>query len=513
MERGVLARRATPVRSAVCYVQRLMAKEIAATGIAGLDHILLGGLPRNRVYLVQGDPGVGKTTLGLQFLLEGKRLGERCLYITLSESAEELRAVGESHGWSLDGIDIYEQLIGEEALQEEESTVFYPAEVELGETVKGMLLEVDRIRPQRVVVDSLSEIRLLAQSSLRYRKQILALKQFFAGRKCTVLCLDERSTEDHDAQLQSVPHGVIELERFTPLYGSTRRRLQLVKVRGLNFKNGFHDFNILTGGIVVYPRLVAAEHRAVVGKEQIPSGLEALDTMLGGGLDRGTSTVIMGPAGAGKSALSTQYACAAAARGEHVSMFIFEESVSSLLHRSAALGMELSKFTDDGLITVRQVDPAQLQPGEFAHLVREAVEVQKTRVLVIDSLNGYLNAVPEERFLLLHLHELLSYLGQHGVATILVFAQHGLLGGAMVSTVDVSYLADCVILLRYFEAQGRVHKAISIVKKRSSSHETSIRALDMDSAGLHIGEALANYRGVLSGIPTYETTLAPETET
>lgn len=482
--------------------------DIAATGIHGLDHILLGGLPRRRVYLVQGDPGVGKTTLGLQFLLEGKRNGEKGLYITLSESANELQGVAESHRWDIEGIDIFEQLIGEQALQEEETTVFYPAEVELGETIKGMLLEVDRVKPKRVVLDSLSEIRLLAQSSLRYRKQVLALKQFFASRDCTVLFLDERSTPDHDVQLQSVPHGVIELERSTPLYGSARRRMQLVKVRGLNFKNGYHDFNILTGGIVVYPRLVAAEHRAVIPQEQLSSGLPPLDKMLGGGVDRGTSTLIMGPAGTGKSALSTQYAIAAAKRGEQAAMFLFEESYSSLLNRSTALGMPLTEYIDKGLITIRQVDPAQLQPGEFAHLVREAIEDLKTKVLVIDSLNGYLNAVPEEKFLLLHLHELLSYLGQNAVATILVFAQHGLVA-PMQSSIDVSYLADTLVLLRYFEAHGRIHKAISVVKKRSGEHETAIRSMQMSRKGLEIGDPLEEYLGVLTGIPNFDKTLNP----
>ena len=482
---------------------------VASTGIQGLDHILIGGLPRNRVYLVQGDPGVGKTTLGLQFLIEGARLGERTLYVTLSETAEELRAVAASHKWSLEGVNIYEQLIGDDELKEDETTVFYPAEIELGETVRAILLEVERVKPQRVVIDSLSEIRLLAQSSLRYRKQILALKQFFAGRKATVICLDERSSELNDTQLQSVPHGVIELERYTPLYGATRRRMQLVKIRGLNFRNGFHDFNIQTGGIVVYPRLVAAEHRAVVPQEQIASGIEPLDQMLGGGVDRGTSTVIMGPAGSGKSALATQYAVAAASRGERAAMFLFEESISSLLNRCRALGMPLEEHLESGMIRIRQVDPAQLQPGEFAHLVRSAVEDDDTKVLVMDSLNGYLNAVPEERFLILHLHELLSYLGQNGVATILIYAQHGLVG-PMHNTIDVSYLADCVVLLRYYEAQGRIHKAISVVKKRSGLHETSIRSYMMGREGLQVGATLEKYRGVLTGVPTFDHTLGEE---
>jgi circadian clock protein KaiC len=477
--------------------------EAAATGIEGLDHILLGGFPRNHVYLLQGDPGVGKTTLGLQFLLEGVRNGEKALYLTLSETRSELQAVARSHNWDPTGIDIYEQLVGEESLDEEDSTVFYPAEVELGQTIKALLNEVDRLKPSRVVLDSLSEIRLLAQSTLRYRKQILALKQFFANRNVTVLLLDDRTAEVNDLQLQSVPHGVVELERYTPMYGAARRRMQLIKVRGLNFRDGYHDFSIKTGGIVVYPRLVAAEHRRYVEQGPMPCGVEALDAMLSGGIDRGTSTLVMGPAGCGKSALSTQYAVGAANRGEQAAMFIFEESISSLFNRSASLGMPLREHAEAGRIKVRQVDPAQLQPGEFASLVRHAVEVEEARVIVIDSLNGYLNAVPEERFLLLHLHELLSYLGENGVATVLVFAQHGLVG-TMHSTVDVSYLADSVILLRYFEARGKIRKAVSIVKKRGGLHDTSIRDFTMSAAGLAVGEPLSDLRGVLTGVPTFE---------
>jgi circadian clock protein KaiC len=477
---------------------------VAATGIEGLDHILLGGFPRNHVYLLQGDPGVGKTTLALQFLLEGIRNGETGLYITLSETKDELHAVAESHHWDVSKVFIYEQLVGEGSLEDDDTTVFYPSEIELGATIKAMLDEVERVKPDRVVLDSLSEIRLLAQSTLRYRKQILALKQFFAPRNITVLFLDDRTAEVNDLQLQSVPHGVVELERYTPLYGAARRRLQLVKVRGLNFRDGFHDFSIKTGGIIVYPRLVAAEHRRIVEFERLPSGLGPLDQMLGGGVDRGTSTLIMGPAGSGKSALSTQYAIAAAKRGERAAVFLFEESLSSFFNRSESIGMPLREYAEKGLIIIKQVDPAQLQPGELAYLVRHVVEQDKVRVLVIDSLNGYLNAVPEERFLLLHLHELLAYLGQNGVATILVFAQHGLLGAAMQSVVDVSYLADCVILLRYYEAMGQIHKAISIVKKRSGIHETAIREFKMNRSGITIGEPLEKFRGILSGIPSYE---------
>jgi circadian clock protein KaiC len=478
-------------------------EKVAATGIEGLDHILRGGFPRNHVYLLQGDPGVGKTTLGLQFLVEGVRNGEKSLYITLSETRDELHAVAKSHNWDISGVHIFEELISEESLDDDETTVFYPAEVELGQTIRSFLTEVDRLKPDRVVLDSLSEIRLLAQSTLRYRKQILALKQFFAGRSVTVLCLDDRTSDVTDMQLQSVPHGVVELERYTPVYGATRRRLQIVKMRGLSFRDGYHDFNILTGGIIVYPRLVAAEHRRIVDPERISSGLPDLDTMLGGGIDRGTSTLIMGPAGSGKSALASQYAVAAAMRGEKASIFIFEESLSSLFNRSASLGLPLRELVDEGMIEIQQIDPAQLQPGEFAHLVRQSVEEKHARVLVIDSLNGYLNAVPEEKFLILHLHELLAYLGQNGVASVLVFAQSGLVG-AMHSIIDVSYLADCVILMRYFEAHGRIRKAISIVKKRSGAHETSIRDMLLDSRGVHIGSPLEEFRGVLTGIPTYD---------
>jgi circadian clock protein KaiC len=479
-------------------------EDVASTGIEGLDYILLGGFPRNHVYLLQGDPGVGKTTLGLQFLLQGARNGEKALYITLSETESELQAVARSHHWDMSGIVVYEHLIGEHSLTEDDTTVFYPAEVELGQTVKALLDAVERVKPQRVVLDSLSEIRLLAQSTLRYRKQILALKQFFATRNITVLMLDDRTAEYNDLQLQSVPHGVIELERVTPVYGAARRRMQLVKVRGLNFRDGYHDFNIKTGGIVVYPRLVAAEERHTDGAdENVSSGVVELDEMLGGGIDRGSSTLIMGPAGCGKSALATQYAVGAAERGEKAAMFIFEESVASLYNRSHSLGMPLRKHVEAGLITVRQVDPAQLQPGEFAHLVRKSVD-DGVRVLVIDSLNGFLNAVPEEKFLLLHLHELLSYLGQNGVATILVFAQHGLVG-TMHAPVDVSYLADCVLLLRYFEARGRIRKAVSVVKRRGGMHDTAIRDFAMSGEGLAIGAPLVDFRGVLTGVPTFDT--------
>jgi len=480
-------------------------ESVASTGIAGLDAILGGGFPKDHVYLIQGDPGAGKTTLSLQFLLEGAKLGETVLYITLSETRRELHAVAKSHGWSLDGVQIHEHLVREETLSEEEdTTIFHPSEIELGQTVSRILEEVERVNPQRVVLDSLSEIRLLSQSNLRYRKQILALKQYFTNRGATSLFLDDRTSEGNDLQLHSVPHGVIVLERRAPLYGAPRRRLEIIKLRGVDFRGGYHDFTIRRGGIELYPRLVAAREGGDGGDGHLASGIDEIDALLGGGLEFGSSTLIMGPAGAGKSTLATQYAVAAAKRGERAALFIFDESRRSLLKRSGAVGMDLAGSLKNDLITVQQVDPAELAPGEFANLVRDAVEKHGARTVIIDSLNGYLNAMPEERFLTLHLHEMLTYLGDHGVATILVMAQHGLIGSNMVSAVDVSYLADCVVLLRYYEAEGELHKAISVMKKRSGDHEKAIREFSMGEGGLNVGPPLKHFRGILSGIPIVE---------
>jgi circadian clock protein KaiC len=454
---------------------------------------------------VEGDPGTGKTTMALQFLLEGARRGEPVLYVTLSETKEELTAVAGSHGWSLDGVTLHELIPPEESLKtESQYTIFHPSEVELGETTKMVIDEVERIQPRRVVFDSLSEMRLLARDPLRYRRQILALKQFFAGRRSTVLLLDDRTSADADLQVQSIAHGVVMLEQLELDYGSERRRLRVSKLRGSRFRGGFHDFNIRTGGIEVYPRLVAAERRREFTSEPVTSGVAELDALLGGGLDRGTASLVMGPAGCGKSSLATHFAAAAAKRGEVAASFIFDEGVNIYLNRAAGLGNDLRAEVEAGHLLVQQVDPAELSPGEFAHNVCMAVERDGARVVIIDSLNGYLQAMPDERFLTAQMHELLTYLNQQGVVTILVMAQHGFMGASMTSPVDVSYLADTVVLLRYFEAAGAIRRAISVVKKRTGRHEDTIREMRLSaSRGVEVGEPLTAFHGVLTGVPVF----------
>jgi len=475
----------------------------SAMGIAGLDDILGGGLLPHRLYLIDGDPGSGKTTLSLQYLLEGARRGERVLYVTLSETREELLEVAASHGWSLDGIEIVEMVASEKDLtSDNQLTMYHPSEVELSETTKMVLQAVERVNPVRVVFDSLSEMRLLAQNSLRYRRQILALKQFFIGRQCTVLLLDDRTAEDHDTQLQSIAHGVIALEQLAPEYGAERRRLRVMKFRGAQYRGGYHDFSIVPGGLKVYPRLIAAEHGTTFPAGPIRSGVTALDALLGGGPDRGTSTLLMGPAGVGKSTIAAQYAVAAAARGEHAVVFAFDESIATLEARMHGLGVRLKDGNGPGEVTVRQIDPAEVSPGEFGSMVREAVERDHATVIVIDSLNGYLNAMPEERFLTIQLHELLTYLGRQGVCTLMVVAQHGMMGSSMQSPVDASYLADSVVLFRYFEFRGKVKKAVSVLKKRSGAHEESIRELRFDRTGISVSEPLSDFHGILTGVPT-----------
>ena len=471
-------------------------------GIAGLDDVLGGGLPRNRLYLVQGDPGVGKTTLALQFLREGVARGERVLYVTLSETREEIEDVVHSHGWRLEGIDVHEYTPADQLRDQTQSTVFHPAEIELGETVRSLLEVVERSQPSRVVFDSLSELRLMASEALRYRREILALKQYFAGRKCTVLLLDDLSSQAGDIHLHGIAHGVVLLEQNPVDFGAERRRLRVIKMRGIPFKGGYHDFTIQQGGLEVYPRLVAAEHHQRFIGDFTTSGNAEMDALIGGGLERGTNALFIGAAGVGKSTLALTFAAAAARRGEHAVLFAFDEGRGTINARARAIGLSIDDLVETGTLRIQQIDPSEMAPGEFAYLVRTCVERDKARIVVIDSLNGYLNAMPDQRFLILQMHELLSYLSQMGVVTILVLAQHGLVG-PMESPLDISYLSDGVVLLRYFEAQGRVRRAISVLKKRSGTHEDTIREYQLTSDGIKLGPPLTEFSGILTGSPTY----------
>jgi len=472
------------------------------TGIAGLDDVLYGGLTPNRLYLLEGKPGSGKTTLALQFLLEGVRNREPVLYVTLSETAEEITAVADSHGWTLDGIHVRELMPAEELLNPNaQYTVFHPSEVELSETTKKILSDVDVVKPRRIVLDSLSEVRLLSGNALRYRRQILALKQYFIGRECTVMMLDDLTSHDNDLQVQSITHGAILLEHALPTFGKVRRRLHVTKYRGSDFRGGYHDYVIERGGLRVFPRLVAAEHRQSSSRERLRSNIAGLDSLMGGGLERGTSTLVQGAAGTGKSTIAALFAASAAERGERTAMFIFDESKNTLFSRMAGLGVDLRQYDQNGTITVTQIDPAEMSPGELASVVRASVDQGGASIVVIDSLNGYLQSMPDENFLIVQLHEMLSYLGQLGVASLLVSAQQGLMGTQMTSPVDVSYLADTVVMLRYYEDRGEVKQAVSVVKMRGGQHERTIREFRMHDGRVTVGEPLRNYRGVLSGIP------------
>jgi len=478
-----------------------MPDEIAPTGIAGLDEVLRGGLPRHQMYFVQGDPGAGKTTLSFQFLLEGVRRGEKVLYVTLSASARDLGRVARSHGWEIEGIDIYEQFQTGEAT---DTTLFRPAEIELGKTVKAILDAIDARQPDRVVIDSLGEIRLLSESVVRYRRQLLNLKEFFRERQITALVLDDLTVAAGDSEVQGLAEGVITLSVSAPMYGNTRRRLEVVKLRGVAFRGGYHDFTIEKGGLMVFPRLAADQHHAKAQEGVVHSGIPEIDALVGGGLERGSTTMIMGPAGVGKSSLALQFTTSAAAAGERVAFFIFEEHRTVFLKRAASLGFDLPKLIDAGRLLVHQIDPAEMSTGEFAYAVRTAVENDESSIIVIDSLNGYFNAMPEEHFLTLHLHELLSYLTEAGATALLIVSQHGALG-TVHSPVDVSYLADAVILLRYYETRGAFRRAISMLKKRTSAHEQTVRDYQLTSKGVRVGAVLEEFRGILSGMQSAET--------
>jgi circadian clock protein KaiC len=480
-------------------------QNVISSGVAGLDDVLNGGFRRNRCYLVEGLPGSGKTTLALQFMRASVSRGEPVLYVTLSETTEELRAAAASHGWTLDGVTLREIMPSEEALDPgEASTMFHLSEVELAATTQQVLADVENLRPTAVVIDSLSELRLLSGSALRYRRQILALKQYFNKRGCTVMLLDDLTAMSQDTHIQSIAHAVIMLEQLNPEYGNDRRRMRVRKYRGVAFRGGYHDYAIRTGGIEVYPRLVAAEYRSSAARQKLASGISEIDALLGGGIEQGTSTLIVGAAGTGKSTLAAQFVAAAAARGQKAALYIFDESPMTLTSRAAELGIDLESAVEQGSVSIRQVDPAELSPGEMTHGIRMAVERDNVKMIVIDSLNGYLNAMPEERFLSIQLHELLTYLGQRNVATILVAAHAGLIGSQMSSPVDASYLADAVVLLRYFEARGEVRQALSVMKKRGSRHERTIREFGFDDGRIFVGSALREFRGILTGVPVYE---------
>lgn len=473
-----------------------------STGIEGLDKILEGGLPQHRLFLLEGDPGTGKTTVALQFLFAGLRQGEKCLCITLSESAEELVAGAASHGWSLDGITICDLTVSGDSLQDgSHYTVFHPSEIELDETTNAVLAEVERVNPQRIVFDSLSEMRMLARDSLRFRRQILALKQYFIGKKCTVLMIDDRTTETTDRQLESIAHGVISLKYSPPVYGSQRHTLQVVKMRGVRFQSGSHDFNIETGGIKVFPRLASKPDSHKDAKGSLSSSSEDIESLIGS-LDYGTSTILTGPAGIGKSTLAMMYAFNAAEQGKRSAVYLFDESLQTLYARTSTIGLDIRKHVESGLIKIRQINLAELTPGEFGYLVSEEVEKNGVRIVIIDSVNGYLMATPQEKFLMMQFHELLSYLNGNGVISLLIVGQYGLIGNVE-TPIDMSYLADTVVLLRYFEAGGAVRQAISVMKKRTAKHERTIREFRIDAGGIVIGQPLEEFHGILTGNPAF----------
>ena len=487
-------------------------QDSATSGIAGLDDVLRGGFARGRLFLIEGNPGAGKTTIAIQFLLAGAAAGERALYIALSESEDEMRATAASHGWSLDDIDLCELVPPESLLDEEQQqSLLYSSDLELGETTKRIFEMFERARPSLVVLDSLSEIRLLAQSSLRYRRQILALKHYFAGKNVTVLMLDDLTADLSDKTVHSVAHGVIGLEELARDYGPERRRLRVVKYRGRRYRGGYHDFAIETGGVRVFPRLVATEHRRDFPRDTVPSDSPQLNALLGGGVERGSSVLILGPAGTGKSLLALTFVASAAARGERSAMFVFDEELGLLFARARALGIDLQALVDAGHLMIEQVDAAELTPGELTEHVRRCVEEHGVLTVVIDSLNGYQAAMPEENALILHMHELLQYLNRQGATTFLTVAQHGMVGD-MKSPVDVTYLADTVVMLRYFEALGRVRRAISVIKKRTGAHEDTIREYWIGSKGIVLGEPLVDFQGVLRGVPTLVRAPVPEDE-
>ena len=480
------------------------------TGVSGLDDVLGGGLVKGHVYLLEGAPGTGKTTIALKYLMEGAKAGEKCLYITLSETENELREAAASHDWIIDqNIKVFELSPPESVLDvDRDQSLLYSSDLELGEATRSIVEAFERVKPSRVVLDSLSEIRLLSQSSLRYRRQILALKHYFARHSATVLLLDDLTSEATDKTVHSIVHGVVQLEELAPTYGAERRRLRVVKYRAQAFRGGYHDFTIRTGGVFVFPRLRSLEHKSGFERKQMTSGIAGLDAMLGGGIEQGSSTLVLGPAGAGKSIFALQFVSAAIQRGEKVAIFIFDEELGLLFDRARAIGFDLASYRDSGLLHIEQVDAAEMSPGEFTHRVRRRVDLAEAKTVLVDSLNGYQAAMPDEHALILQIHELLQYLNRQGANTFLTVAQHGLVGD-MKAPIDVTYLADNVVLLRYFEAMGQVRRAVSIIKKRAGRHEDTIREFRIGRGGITLGEPLRNFQGILRGVPTFTGNVDP----
>jgi circadian clock protein KaiC len=485
------------------FMANVVAQKRLETGISGLNSILQGGYPENRLYLIQGEPGTGKTTMAFQFLMDGVRLGETCLYISFSESKEELDTVANSHGWDISKLHLLELGDIEDQLKpESQNTVFYPSEVEMNQTTKVLYETIEKLRPKRVVFDSISEMRMLAESSLRYRRQMLALKQFFARLKCTVLLLDDLTSSPTDLQVQSIVHGVINLQKLQPEFGNERRRMNVVKLRGIEYLGGYHDYVINYGGLKIFPRMISSDYDTIPTDKKFSSGIKELDQLLGSGLDAGTSTLFLGPAGTGKSTMSLQYAFAAAERGEKAIIYAFEESPGIIIKRANSIGMDIEKHLKSGMMKVVKIDPAQLSPGEFSDRIRKAVLEENFKLVSIDSLNGYLHAMPEEQFLTLQLHELLAFLSNQGIVTLMVLAQAGMVG-TMNTPIDLTYLADTVVITRYFETSGSVRKAVSVIKHRTGLHESTIREFSISKDGLEVGEPLKQFNGVLTGVPEF----------
>ena len=483
------------------------------SGIPGLDEILNGGVPRKTLLLIEGRPGSGKTTIALQFLLQGVREGETCLLITNAESAQQLDWIAATHGWKLDGIHVSEwresaDSAGEDA---EDYTLFAEAEVEVGETLQYLYAEIERVQPTLLVIDTISALRVLAPTPAFYRRQLRRIREFLSTRSCTTLILDDASTGEKDARSQTLADGIIELNQVDFTYGMDRRRLRVRKLRGSTYVTGAHDFSITTGGIVLYPRLVARTHAKGGALEPLSSTIAELDRLSGGGLPRGTSTLMIGPAGTGKSTLSTIYALAAAGRGEKCCILLLDERIETHVARSQGLGLEIEAAMEAGSIRIQELNAAELSPGEIAHLLVRQVEEDDVGLVVIDTLNGYLHSAMEEPTVLLHLRELVAYLGRRNIVTLLTLTQHGIFGPAMLTPMDVSFLADNVFLLRYFEESGGIRQALSMVKKRTGQHERTIREFVLAPGSISVGPPLREFSGILTGTPYYRGSSLPDT--